>query len=62
MWPPDVATIYLPCQGDVHGAMTAVPGPGHAQLVLSRGAILLTVTLQGQQNAHQKSRPIHTGQ
>ena len=27
-WPPGVATIYLPCQGDVHGAMAAVPGLG----------------------------------
>ena len=32
------------------------------QLVLSRGAILLTVTLQGWQNALQKSRLVHTGQ
>ena len=31
-------------------------------LVLSRGAILLTVTLQGRQNSLQKSRPVHTGQ
>ena len=29
-----------------------------AQLVLSRGAILLNVTLQGRQNALQKSRPV----
>ena len=33
-----------------------------AQLVLSRGTIPLTVTLQGQQNVLQKSRPVHTGQ
>ena len=33
-----------------------------AQLVLSRGTILLTVTLQGRQNALQKSGPVHTGQ
>ena len=33
-----------------------------AQLVLSTGAILLTVTSQGWQNALQKSRPVHIGQ
>ena len=37
--------------------MAAVPGH-----VLSRGAILLTVTSQGQQNALQKSRPVNIGQ
>ena len=33
-----------------------------AQLVPSVGAILLTVTSQGWQNALQKSRPAHIGQ
>ena len=33
-----------------------------AQLVPSTGAILLTVTSQGRQNALQKSRPTHIGQ
>ena len=32
------------------------------QLVHSRGAILLTVTSQGQQNALQESRPVNIGQ
>ena len=42
--------------------------PGHCQpnwcppLVPSIGAILLTVTSQGRQNALQKSRPAHIGQ
>ena len=53
-------TIYLPCRGDIHGAMVAVPGLGYS--IGALGAILLTMTLQGRQNALQKSRPIHTGQ
>ena len=32
------------------------------QLVLSRGAILLTITSQGQQNALLKSRSVYIGQ
>ena len=31
--PSGVVTRYIPCQGDVHGAMTAVPGhEGHRSL------------------------------
>ena len=36
--------------------------PMAPQLVPSRGAILLTVTSQGQQRALQKSRPVNIGQ
>ena len=54
-------TIYLPCRGDVHGAMVAVPGLFCCSID-ALDAILLTMTLQGWQNALQKNRPVHTGQ
>ena len=36
LWPLDVATRHLPCQGNVHGAMAAVPGHGSPTGALQR--------------------------
>ena len=42
LWPPGVATRYLPCS-DVHETMAAVPGHGHPTAAF-RSMILLTMT------------------
>ena len=63
--PPKVATLS-PYHTTRPGRHLANDGSSSrslpAQWVLSIGAILLTVTSQGQQNALQKSRPAHIGQ
>ena len=56
-----VATGHLPCRGNVHGAVGAVPGHGFPTAVLQRHHPL-NCDNTGQQNALQKSRPVNIGQ